>query len=397
MPLIALKLKSGGRRLVLAATLAAMLTASAFAQSIEPNAPTPVLSNEIAGRIAPLDIGDSRLTRFFYTFNGLQGDLELTVESNNLDGDIDIFLAGNLRPLAKVTLYAGASSTRVTKTVYLRRAEPLILRVQARTPNDAEGTYRVTFGGAFRPAERLAGNSGGDAVSSGETPAASPSPTPARSADRKVRRVTSTGARIEEPVAEVAVKEEPAKGAEATPESPTVTPRRTPARPRPARGRTTTRGNTRAQTARKTAPATETGSGDATEKSEASKREDGKNEGDAAAAERSDTGAEEKPAKPERARPVRVPRARNNRNTTTSRRTDAPPAEVVPTAPVETPAPPAPSTRLVIVMRDGETFVRDMSSVRRVTVEKGMIVIISKNGTINRQPMADVLRMSIEP
>lgn len=379
---------------MLAATLAAMLCASAFAQSIEPNAPTPVFSNELAGRIAPLDIGDSRQTRYFYTFNGLQGDLELTVESSNLDGDIDVFLAGNLRPLAKITLYAGGSSTRVTKSVYLRREEPLILRVQARTPNDAEGTYRVMLGGAFRPADRLA--SSGDAASSGETLAASPTPTPARSADKKVRRVTSTGARIEEPVAEVAIKEEPAKEAE-TPESPTVAPRRTPARPRPARGRTGTRGNTRAQTARRTPPATETG-GDA-EKGDQPKADD-KAESDAAAAgERSDTGAEEKPAtaKPERARPVRVPRARNNRNTTTARRTDAPPAEVVPTAPEETPAPPAPSPRLVIVLRDGETLVRDMSSVRRVTVEKGMIVIISKNGVINRQPMAAVLRMSIEP
>ena len=383
---------------MLAATLAVLLNASAFAQSIEPNSPTPVLSNEIAGRIAPLDIGDSRLTRFFYTFNGLQGDLELTVESNNLDGDIDIFLAGNLRPLAKVTLYAGTSSTRVTKSVYLRREEPLILRVQARTPNDAEGTYRITFGGAFRPAERLAVNNG-DAASSGETPAATPSPTPARSANRNVRRVTSTGARIEEPVAEVAVKEEPAKEAVATPESPPVVPRKTPsARPRPSNRRTGTRGSTRAQTARKTAPGTETGND--TEKSEAAKPEANKTENDAAAGGRSDTGAaEETPAKPkpERARPVRVPRARNNRNTTTARRTDAPPAEVVPSAPAETPAPAAPNARLVIVMRDGETFVRDMSSVRRVTVEKGMIVVISKNGTINRQPMADVLRMSIEP
>ncbi|HEV7906493.1 MAG TPA: hypothetical protein VGO96_21825, partial [Pyrinomonadaceae bacterium] len=329
---------------------------------------------------------------YFYTFNGLQGDLELTVESSNLDGDIDVFLAGNLRPLAKITLYAGGSPTRVTKSVYLRREEPLILRVQARTPNDAEGIYRVMLGGAFRPADRLAAS---DAASSGETLAASPTPTPARSADKKVRRVTSTGARIDEPVAEVAVKEEPAKEAE-TPESPAVAPRRTPARPRPARGRAGTRGNTRAQTARRTPPATETG-GDA-EKGDQPKPED-KAESDAAAAsERSDTSAEEKPAtaKPERARPVRVPRARNNRNTT-ARRTGAPPAEVVPTVPEETPAPPAPSPRLVIIMRDGETFVRDMSSVRRVTVEKGMIVITSKNGTINRQPMSDVLRMSIEP
>jgi hypothetical protein len=388
MPLIALKLKSGRRRLTLAALVAVMLTASAFAQSIEPNSPTPVISNEIAGRIAPLDIGDARMTRFFYTFNGLQGDLELTVESYNLDGDIDIFLASNLRPLTKVTLYAGASLTKAAKTVYLRRDEPLILRVQARTPNDAEGTYRITFGGAFRPADRLVNN---DAASTGEPLAASPTPTPARRADRNVRRVTSAGARIEEPVVEVA-KEEPEK-IEETPAA--VAPKTTPARPRPARNRAGTRGNARTQTSRRTAPSTS--SGDA-EKGEASKPEDSKTERDAEAGERSDTGAEEKPAtaRPERARPVRVPRARNNRNTT-ARRTGAPPAEVVPTSPEETPAPPAASPRLVLVMRDGETFERDMSSVRRVTVENGMIVIVSKTGRIERQPMAAVLRMSIEP
>jgi hypothetical protein len=390
MPLIALKLKFGRRRLTLAALVAVMLTATAFAQSIEPNSPTPVISNEIAGRIAPLDIGDARMTRFFYTFNGLQGDLELTVESYNLDGDIDIFLGSNLRPLTKVTLYAGTSLTKAAKTVYLRREEPLILRVQARTPNDAEGTYRITFGGAFRPADRFVNN---DAASSGETLAASPTPTPARRADKKVRRVTSAGARIEEPVVEVA-KEEPEK-VEETP--PAVAPKTSPpARPRPARNRAGTRGNARTQTSRRTSPSTSSGE---TEKSEAPKTEDSKTESDAEAGERSDTGAEEKPAtaKPERARPVRVPRARNSRNTSTARRT-TPPAETVPTSPEETPAPPAaPSPRLVLVMRDGETFERDMSSVRRVTVEKGMIVIVSKTGRIERQPMAAVLRMSIEP
>jgi hypothetical protein len=48
-------------------------------------------------------------------------------------------------------------------------------------------------------------------------------------------------------------------------------------------------------------------------------------------------------------------------------------------------------------MLDGEQFVRDMSGVRRVIVENGMIVIVSKNGKTERQPMSGVLRMSIEP
>lgn len=373
---------------MLAATLFALLAASAFAQSVEPNAPTPVFSNEISGRISPLDIGDARQTRFFYTFNVQQGDLELMVESYNLDGDIDIFLAGNLRPLTKVTLYAAGSAAKVSKSVYLRRAEPLILRVQARTPNDAEGTYRIMLGGAFRPAERLAS----DAASPAETLAANPTPTPARSADRNVRRVTSAGARIAEPPVEAAVREETGKS-EATSEPPAVAATRSPARPRPARNRAGTRGNTRVPTARRSSPDTTTpGSGDAG-RVETAKPE----ERDAGTGARSETATEEKPAttRATRPRPVRVPRARNNRNT--ARRTDAPPAEAVPVVPAETPAPPAPSPRLVLVMRDGETFERDMSGVRRVTVENGMIVIVSKNGKTERQPMTSVLRMSIEP
>ncbi|MCA1564891.1 MAG: hypothetical protein LC803_04530 [Acidobacteria bacterium] len=386
MPFTAFKLKLIARRLILAATFALPLAVPSHAQSIDPGSPTPVFSNEIAGSIAPLDIGDARSTRYFYTFNGLQGDLELTVESFNLEGDVDIFLAGNMRPLTKVTLYAGASANRSAKTVYLRRDEPLILRVQARTPNDAEGTYRIRLGGAFRPAARLAN----EGAATGESTAANPSPgtttVGTTGANRKGRRVSSVGARIEEPVAEVA-REEPATP-EATPEpTPAATARKPPANPRPARTRPGARGTSRAETARKNPPRTQAGEGDAANT---------ENRVDAA---RSDTGAAVQPARTERPRPVRVPRARNNRNTTTARRTNAPPAETAPAAsPVETSAPPAPaSARLVLVMRDGETFERDMAGIRRVTVENGVLVIVSKTGKTERQPMNAVLRMSIEP
>jgi hypothetical protein len=48
-------------------------------------------------------------------------------------------------------------------------------------------------------------------------------------------------------------------------------------------------------------------------------------------------------------------------------------------------------------MRDGETFERDMASIRRVTVENGVLVIVLKTGKTERQSMSTVLRMSIEP
>ena len=66
------------------------------------------------------------------------------MQSQNLNGDIDVFTAGTLRPLLKLTLYAEIASP-VTKGIYLRKREDLILRVEARSPNDDEGTYRLTF------------------------------------------------------------------------------------------------------------------------------------------------------------------------------------------------------------------------------------------------------------
>ena len=387
MPFTVFKLNFTARQLILAATFALLAAASPRAQSVDPNSPTPVVSNEIAGSIAPLDIGDARSTRFFYTFNGLPGDLELTVESSNLEGDVDIFLAGNMRPLTKVTLYAGSGSSRSSKTVYLRRDEPLILRVQARTPNDAEGTYRIRLGGAFKPAARLAANE----AAPGESTAANSSP--ATAANSKARRVSSVGARIEEPVPEIA-KEEPA--AAATPE-PTPLAAKAPANPRPARTRAGARRNSRAEAARRNTSNRGTVEGDA------AKAGSSKNEmGDPAIADdgaRNDNVAAEKPATPERARPVRVPRARNNRSSTSTRRAATPPtgADAAPRS-ENTPSPAATaSVRLVLVMRDGETFERDMAGIRRVTVENGVLVIISKNGKTERQPMNAVLKMSIEP
>src|SRR5690348_1230163 len=190
-----------------------LAVACASAQSIDPNAPSPVRSNSITGRIAARDLGDARLTDHYYAFTGTPGDLLITIQSNNLNGDIDIFTAGTLRPLAKVTLYAEIS-TPVTKGIYLRRREDLILRVEARSPNDDEGIYRVTFGGSFAPII------GGPDIAEGETPSVTETP------GRTGKRVSSSGARINEPAPpEVAA----APTAEPTPEpTPEAKPDETP-------------------------------------------------------------------------------------------------------------------------------------------------------------------------
>src|SRR5215217_809363 len=150
------------------------------AQSTDPNAPWPVRSNTVTARIAARDLGDARLTDHYYAFTGTPGDLLITIQSNNLNGDVDVFTAGTLRPLFKISLYAEIS-TPVTKGIYLRRREDLILRLEARSPNDDEGIYRVTFGGSFQPIE------GGPDLAEAEAPSTTETP----AGGRKTKRVSS--------------------------------------------------------------------------------------------------------------------------------------------------------------------------------------------------------------
>jgi hypothetical protein len=303
------------------------LSARVAAQSTDAEFPWPIRSNEISGTITPRDLGDPRLTRYFYSLTGTPGDLIITVESRNLEGDVDVFTAGTLRPLAKVSLYAGNTSSGGSKTIYLKTRESLVLRIEARTPNDNDGSFRVRFDGSFEP------------ISSDV-----PDPEvviPTVSSTGKGRRVTATGARIEEPLP-------PPTAAETKPETtPTTTP--------PA--------GTPAET-----PAAST--------AEASKPEPPK-------------------PRPPRVRRPGTPRNTRPRTSTTVRRRTPAPAETAPAAqPTE---PVAAGPRLIIEMRDGMKVERYMTTVRRVTVENGLLVVISKDGHVERQPMSNVLRMAIEP
>jgi hypothetical protein len=305
------------------------LATGAAAQSTDLDYPTPIRSGEISGTIAPRDLGDARLTRYYYLFTGTPGDLIVTAESENLEGDIDVFTAGVLRPLSKISLYAGITRSGGSKTIYLRTRQSLILRVEARTPNDNAGSFRVRFEGAFEPV-------------GSEVP--DPEPViPTLSSDsttKKGRRVTATGARIEEP-------EPPAETTTATTTEPDAA---TP---------TTTEPSAENPSATTTADA--------------------------------NTTEAPRPRTPRR-------RSRTSRNTRTrpapaTRRTPPP---VEPSEPAAT-AEPASGPRLIIETKDGMRFERYMTSVRRVTVERGLIVIVTTDGKIERQPMTNVLRMAIEP
>jgi hypothetical protein len=52
---------------------------------------------------------------------------------------------------------------------------------------------------------------------------------------------------------------------------------------------------------------------------------------------------------------------------------------------------------LVIETTDGTLIDRSMSTVRRVTVENGQVVVLGKDGKINRIQLINVVRMSISP
>jgi hypothetical protein len=320
--------------------------------------PSPVRTNEVTGTITARDIGDPRLTDHYYAFTGTPGDVLITIDSRNLNGDVDVFTSSGLRPLLKITVYSSNSSP-ITKSIYLRKREDLILRVEARTPNDDDGTYRLSFGGSFEPI--TGGPLLAEAQPAGEEPIASAPP-------RRGRRVSSVGARIDEPPApEVAAAPTP----EPTPaeSSPTSTPVETevksdsreearvvpPRAPtRPPRGR---RGPTR-RTRTTPAPRVE-------EPAETTAR------------------VEEPAAAP-------APAARRStKKGGTARRNIEPETSVEPTA--ET------GPRLIIETNDGTLINRYMSSVRRVTVENGQVVVVGKDGKIERIALTSVLRMSIAP
>jgi len=330
-------------------TLLLLIASTSLAQSTDLSAPTPVSANDLTGSIAARDLGDSRTTQHFYSFTGTPGDVLITVRSNNLNGDVDVFSAGTLRPLLKFTLYAESSSP-LTKGIYLRRREELILRIEARTPNDDEGNYQIRFGGSFEPiaAPLLAENK--DAA--GE---------PLARTGKKGRRVSSVGARINEPLpAPEEIAATPPVEAPTSPPAEIVKaePPKAPA-PRRARGRGTV--------TRRTSPAATSG-GPAVDKKEPAPVENKE---------------AEKPATVE-TRPVTPPRRVGRRSVR--------PAATTPVEPV-----PLSGPRLILELLDGTRVEQYMSTIRRVTIENNQIVVVLKTGKIDRTRMTDVSRMTIEP
>jgi len=326
---------------LLALLFVLLSSAGSLGQSTEQELPTPIRSADISATIAVRDMGDPRLTRHFFIFTGTPGDLSISVDSKNLNGDIDVFTAAGFRPLVKISLFAGDTVSRTSKSIYLRERQDLILRVEGRSPNDEPGTYRIQFGGSFEPfSGEIAGAE--NATSPDETPADS-------SSGKKGRRVSAVGARINEPAP---VVEEKAAGEQPAPE--VATPSTEPEAPKPAktsRNRTPNRRNPRPTRPKPSAQAK-------TKPAETTAPEGG-----------------EKPAettKPdEPVQPTQLPSPGDTQSET--------------------------GPRLIIETKDGTRIERPMNTVRRVVVDNGQIIVILRTGKVERTPLTSITKMSIEP
>ena len=126
------------------------------AQSSDPLSPTRILSNSMAGEIKARDVGDPRLTTFYYIFGGKRGDIFIKVWTKNLNGDIEVFTANGLKSKVRITCYADNANNATEHLIYMRKPESLILRVQGRTPNDDPAAFRIEFAGSFGPIKVIA-------------------------------------------------------------------------------------------------------------------------------------------------------------------------------------------------------------------------------------------------
>lgn len=353
------------RRLILKVALAvAALATFAHAQSSSQSFATPVTTNEISGIVKARDVGDARLTTYYYTFEGDQGDLFVNVLTKNFTGDIDVFAASGMRPLTKIVVYADLAENETGRVIYLRKPEKIILRVEGRSPGDDDASFRIKFAGSFvaskeqaptepeLPKANVENTSGITVNSVGTIIAVRPKPTPTP---------------IETDVAAVAKEPEPEpKAAEEKPDD--DAPEQPPKKETPSvivtegvvpetKSKTTVarRTTTRRSRTRRTAPPKP---------------------------------AADEPANPTEETPD-APKADEAKAETPARtrRTRTPKPE---------PVDPMANIRLVILFKDGRTIERPMSEVFKFGMERAILTVISKDGRVGRYPMIEISKVTIE-
>lgn len=303
------------------------------AQSTDQSFPTAITTNQINGQIKARDLGDSRLTTYFYVFGGEQGDIFINIQTKNFDGDIDVFTLNGLRPLTKIRVFSDSSDNETGRIIYLRQPEKLLLRIEGRSPNDDAATFQIKFAGSFL-AEKTATkdsdapqvknenqgevtvNSVGTIIQTKPKPSPKPSQTPKETVTEK--EVVKETPKNEETKAETVVKKEE------------DIPKKTE--------------ETKAETPKYEVVITEN-----IEKTKEEKIE-----------EKAETKAEEKSE-------------------------ETPKKEINPLE----------NIKLTVIFKDGKKIERPMSEIMSVNVDKGMLTIIQKDGTIGRYSILDVVEFTI--
>lgn len=374
-------------QIILMLCLLGGLAFSIGAQSTNQSFPTAITTNEISGKIAARDLGDARLTSFFYVFNAAQGDVFINVVTTNLNGDIDIFTADNLRPLSKITLYADASDSETGRVVYLRQPTKLILRIEGRTPNDAAATFRVKFAGNFAPAlladnpeaetpqiktdnqTDVRVNSVGTIIEIKPKPTPQPKETIAAVKPAAIEQKAEIAVKTEQPIAEAKVENEKKPQVIVTEQIGSDKAKIE-----------TVEANEVEEEKIKEVEASKVEKA-AVEKSRTDEAETAKVITEEPAAEKTESEtAAENAATAKVAETKRVAKSKRK--------------------PVKSAAPAAPNPlagiRLVVNLKDGSTVEHPMSEVERVNVVKGILTIITKDGKIERYSILDVTKTTIE-
>lgn len=322
-------------------TVAFVSSLAVLGQSNDPNFPTPLTSSSISGKINARPVGDARDTTYYFAFEGEQGDIFLNVTTKNFAGTIDVFSSDTTRTLTRIPIFPDANTSETGRVIYLRKSEKLLLRVQGRSPDDNAAAFQVKFAGSFLAI-----------ANPKEDPTAVP--TVLNETTGNVR-VNSVGTIIAEPVIRKTEASRP------TTESETVAEIEKEAEPvitEPAKADETpvvetspvTTPPTNRRTRRRTRPQVVV-------------------------------------SDPVRTSPPRTPPRSAVRN---PRRAQSP------GPPVEPKPDPLANVRLVIELKSGEVLERPLPEVLRFSVDKGVLVVIGKDGVIRRYPMVDVAKVTIQ-
>ncbi|MEP6704643.1 MAG: hypothetical protein ABJB34_07545, partial [Acidobacteriota bacterium] len=309
------------------------------------------------------------LTSYFYQFDGDQGDVFINVVARNFAGDIDVFTLNGLRPLTKIVVYGDFGESETGRVIYLRKPEKMILRVQGRTPGDDPATFRIKFAGSF--------------VASTMAEPLEPTLPSLTAKNESGIRVNSVGTIVE------------------------IIPKSTPTAPVETASSADDRNRSDPRTKDRTDVPAETKNDDRANDPSAgapykklevvvSDNANEKTEGKAATATPARRGTRGR-VRPKTATPaepgtttdpdpvVKIPPSAGRRGRTTAAKAAA--AKV---------PDPLENVNLIILFKDGTTIELPMSEVLRFSVDRGMLTVISKDGSIGRYSILDVAKLTVQ-